>query len=386
MKLLYLVLVLLAIFVFDPKGFAFSFQNQTDKNYTSMSFEDERDFLSIIKKYVYQDLSESALVASGLVMMYYEERPLEFWYKTSSEKILLPFTDSSKKALLMSIMRLDAGGGMNEDFMEKVFPLKNGFEFFGKFREKNLSKIHPAFAQIAARWIGKIDWGKEFVAFENSGFLLTNFDMEISFPWWPLFANGQGDHRSKEFFDVLKKIVPKDKRDASDEPFPDTEENMDYAKYVVANTCSISFEQLSRQFDYMKAVWNETSEVEFPSISPDSMTLCGERFRALVIAVLRLKVSTLNVGFKSLLYKQEPEFVSGNKEFIAHFDMPNSGELKIAVRPSMENCVFIKSDGDCSSVFPSDGGYYSPELYKIILSISSDILCRNIMLNKTNEE
>lgn len=325
----------------------------------------------------YQSNPPPVLVNNGLVVMNAADSKLylsnKHKYDDANFKILLD--DCQKKAILMAILRLNSFNVPDiyidnfdkyrkEDILYAI--LYNDFKLtipLAISRDSNL--IYSCVLKDPTELFFEIPYAQEISSY--------------------------GVY-SKELKDLIRNIL-KDKilmKDSLD-VFP-KESIID--RFILKHCENDSKAALIQKFDYLKEMWDKSIRVSYSYVYIESgemksrtyeMELCGDKWQAMLVALMRLKI---NIGTYVTVYLRKDNLVIGDGGFNKlKMEFPDGKSYIFYIKVGVENIVGIRRvDADIdnnieSPVIPDEGGYASPELYNIIISLFADIAREEFLRN-----
>lgn len=316
----------------------------------------------LLNKYILQSYSESALAATYAGLMAFSDEDMKMIYSTEKESVRSPvcIDEKQKKALLMALVRLNLHKDANLPF-DYVCS-----EFDVKSLKNNDSIIS-----------GNITLYEGALIYVHSSFLDAENFLESLYGKNLLLMDVSGYYYSEEFLKILSQIADflEDKLEcdnANDSFFP---------KQLTSILNNNDASKLALQYDFLKK--NQESHIiaTYEKQPKCSVIIPSNKAHALLLGIFRLRLPVNEHGLlPSRLLNGDIERikVSGHAEDIIKFSIENIGEFRISIMTGMNNVVYI-STPQLGNVFPENGGYYSPELYNLMLSIYSDMVRCNIV-------
>lgn len=365
---------------------------------------------NVLINYVDQNLSDSQLVNCGIIIKKLEQDNLavSIYDKQIELEADYKLDSAQKKAILMAICRLNSSG---RPFFKQSSWIQSGFKIY-------------SMAKHGIWYFDRVIWNKNFYDYsegngisfvteyeddDNDGFNIKKIDdYKLVFPEMSLMSVN-GCSYSEELINIIRKLVKDEYSDAinlDDNSIHDW--NADFTKYVIETTIIDSAELLSRKFDFIKKLWNESISitVKFPrfednnssdieNINPEfkvSMIIQGNKLNSFLVALMRLKVKVdrffdlypYNIVSDGPIYSFD--FTVGNNTryllYIRDYE-PYIGLVGVSRLRSLNDDSNTKDNDSISSVI-SEGVFYSPELYRIVVSFFSDI-ARQEFLDKKSD-
>ena len=313
----------------------------------------ESKFESVAYEYVNQSLGESALVNLGFFILEKELAGIKLRVISENESLDFDLNNDQTKAFLTALAR--------QDLSLINIPCK---------REQN---------DIVCMIIFKLsdsmfDRYFKYSILDDVGFLNVSTYMKDAC----VIINKY--NYEKEMLEVVKNFWP-----ARGTPFTIMADNalndisgMNIEENIIKRYQCLNYDNLIEMFDFVRSSWDK------PLVVDNTIELSLERSRALTIAMVRMRLIVDGLYNKNAVKTPDGEMHYYMTDPVYSFkcSFPEIGKYELSVQNNSKGVVGVKSlnsDDDIKKALISDGVYYSPELYNVVLSVFGEIIRKDII-------
>ena len=329
------------------------------------SVECRVEFKSVADKFVFQDLTESSLVNLFELIAKRSDDKL-YCKEFGSESIK---TLKNEKAFLMSLLRLN---NKNQTY-PRIDPKEISYlDVFSQGKEGHKLGLS---VNRTVKALSVID----FIPFVLNG-QKWDYPSEV----WAGFSGWQ---YSEEVFSTLDGFVGSSKKSADTQEYPSDFDS--FQKYIVSWNKNVSEKELQNRYDFIK--YMDSNNI---SIYANGMPIQKCRRNAFCMGLVRLRLGVSPLGIFPEKYDQDFSSSVSKKYFDGRIyeltvDFPDGDKYLFFIKEWKENIVGIKrlslaNDGIIQSAMPESGAYYSPEFYRIIISLFADIARQELLESNLN--
>ena len=337
-----------------------------------------------LKKYIYQNLTDGVLLNYAMALIDYNKEELFAVYKENGINLKIKLSGKYKKAVLLSIMRLNSSG-------EIPYPKEDAFKGNSLSIETSDGFCLWRFSSI--HWYKNVFVNANGIGFESK----CPNEIERLFPRNSLISLS-GWAYDDEFFNVIREIMRGNIKQSieakSDLSFFDD----NFYAHILKNCTNYSVDELVLGVDFFIRMWNENIKLSLVDSSGrmslangfNDLELKGNDLKVFIMALLRLKINlshayqTVNLDFNA-----PSIFSADGRVYSLILSIEGMDKCIINIKEDLDEFVGIKQlskNGNHANKLPiQEGVYYSPELYRIVISLFSNIVS-NIVRDKFLEE
>lgn len=329
------------------------------------SVECKAKFKSAVDKFVFQNLTESSLA-----------NLFELIAKRSDDKLYCKEFGSegvkalkNEKAFLISLLRLN-----------------------------NKNQAYPRIDPKEITYLDVFSQGKEGQKLELLANKTVKALMVIDFipfmldmPKWDypnnIWAGFSGWQYSEEVFSTLEGLADSEKKSGDAQEYPADFDS--FQKYIVSWNKNVSEKELQNRYDFIKHT--DSNDI---SIYANGKLMQKYIRNAFCMGLVRLRLSVSPLGIFPEKYDQNFSSLVSKRHFDGKIyeltvDFSDGDKYLFFIKEWNENIVGLKrlspaNDGIIQAAMPESGAYYSPEFYRIIISLFADIGCEELLEPNVN--
>ena len=344
---------------------------------------DEDEYSSALRTYISQNLSGGQLANYGVILKFNAKKDLRISIHNENQKITKNYIlkDVQKKAILMALCRLNSSGSM---FFSRASWIKSWFTLYSYPEEKI--------------WhFGSVVWNEDFYGYctgygveiiedgKRSGELSSKSFPVGAFPE-DVFMRMENNSYAKELFDVIRNLAPAEDSNIFDlDDKSISNRDLNFTKYIAGTIQNDSVDMLARKYDFITSFWNVSVKVSVESYrgfafrDPNndskeiSINLEGDNLNGFLIGLMRLRMNAEKIYGRYFYSSMK----TGASTYLLHFTIPNHGKYKIRITNDLNDVLCIEREGyeladESAEVIPI-GIFYSPEFYRIVISLFANI-------------
>ena len=309
------------------------------------------------------NLNDSELINLWMTIGLYFEDDLKVHIEAENLNMTYDLNDRLKTSVLMSFLRMSPARripDIDDDFFEK----RSLIEIYSK---KNPDRKISIDANFYRNMILRVSLKND------DGGIYWNLSNKLIFGKSTFYYG-------KELLDQIRLIV-KNRNIGYESNFSSVEnfalDDALYENVIINNTIVNDTSELIFMYDFICRNWNSSAKISYydERESTDGFTINGDKLRSLLISMMRVG---LNIGEFANAYSFEHFATKDGAIYKMSLNISGSPKYIIYIKDGYNNFVGIRRMGetkdDSIDVIPSDGSYYSPELYRIVTSLFSDII------------
>lgn len=310
-------------------------------------------------------LPQSVLINNGLDILSYSEKKLSL-LMPSGEKYNLDTLQQN--AILMALLRINA---------LSIGPYLKTYENI-KY-DKVIIVDSDTLEEVASF---SINWMYGIVKYAK----VSNYAEWSQIPYATIWDGST--YYGRELFNILLSISGENKNNVK-------ELKNNLCEYITASWENDNTDVLSSKYTFLKNNWEKSakayiikrervSDTNFKKVL--SIDIGQYRWNALMVALMR---SRLNIGkYLRVYHRKDGHFMGDGGMALLYIETPNNEYYLLYVKSGVNNVVGVRKlfplDTDNNDLmFPEEGGYVSPELYNIVISIFAD-MARKEFLEKSS--
>lgn len=328
-----------------------------------------------------QDLSEYALLNTALLVLKAGEGSLKLKYYFNGDQDQVEYKDVDdflKKALLISIYRLNLDSSYYDKSMDSCW-------------DSNKANTCVFYSQ---------SWDKAFSSFLVDTNLKTVWELRASatlflrqpdytYPYF-IFACTRSRQYSPEMVNVISKIITDGSFTANNDKIIECVSSGALSELLEKNR-NEPISKLADQFDFLSNAADSKITVSLLNSSQSALQLSKDRRLALAMAIIRMRmrISDIPTNSFTLPSGENVQFFTQLPNKHLKISIGGMGELTMSLKSGIKNMIYFKilptgeNNENLKAIMPESGSYFSPELYRLLMSYFSELAYINIFSDMT---